>query len=153
MNRSKPSYVFIFFDNFFKATLDYRLLIWMKYECHFPNQHQKLYHIIKAQPNTFSNGHLCGWLCLDLSTKFDLIIIFQAIQSIQISWQNKRKLIEVNIIHVDKRLTANSYAKCETTKVEVLNALKLALITLVGLMTTQKDDRVASVFFRVQITW
>ena len=26
----------------------------MKYECHFPNQHQKLYLISKAQPNTFS---------------------------------------------------------------------------------------------------
>ena len=29
----------------------------MKYECHFPNQHQKLYHISKAQPNTFYNRH------------------------------------------------------------------------------------------------
>ena len=29
----------------------------MKYECHFPNQHQKLYHISKAQLNTFSYRH------------------------------------------------------------------------------------------------
>ena len=29
----------------------------MKYECHFPNQHQKLYHISKAQLNTFFNSH------------------------------------------------------------------------------------------------
>ena len=29
----------------------------MKYKCHFSNQHQKLYHISKAQPNTFSYGH------------------------------------------------------------------------------------------------
>ena len=27
----------------------------MKYECHFPHQHRKLYHISKAQPNTFFN--------------------------------------------------------------------------------------------------
>lgn len=33
------------------------MLTYMKYECQFPNHHQKLYHIPKAQPNTFSNGH------------------------------------------------------------------------------------------------
>ena len=30
----------------------------MKYKWHFLNQHQKLYHISKAQPNTFSYGPL-----------------------------------------------------------------------------------------------
>ena len=35
----------------------------MKYKCHFLNQHQKLYHICKAQPNTFSN-FLWFWLNL-----------------------------------------------------------------------------------------
>ena len=34
----------------------------MKYKCHFPNQHQILYHISKAQPNTFSDGHLTFFL-------------------------------------------------------------------------------------------
>ena len=29
----------------------------MKYECHFPSQHQKFYHISKAQPKTFSYRH------------------------------------------------------------------------------------------------
>ena len=29
----------------------------MKYECHFPNQHQKLYQKNKAQPNTFFFRH------------------------------------------------------------------------------------------------
>ena len=35
----------------------------MKYKCHFPNQHQKLYQICKAQANTFSN-FLWFWLNL-----------------------------------------------------------------------------------------
>ena len=34
----------------------------MKYKCHFPNKHQILYHISKAQPNTFSDGHLIFFL-------------------------------------------------------------------------------------------
>ena len=34
------------------------LLTFMKCKCHFPNQHQKLYHISKAQLNTFFNRNL-----------------------------------------------------------------------------------------------
>ena len=44
-------------NNFFKAILILRLLSFMKHKCHFPNPHQKLFQISKAQPNTFSYGH------------------------------------------------------------------------------------------------
>ena len=36
----------------------FRLCTFIKYKCHFPNQRQKLYHISKAQPNTFLTGTL-----------------------------------------------------------------------------------------------
>ena len=41
----------------------------MKYECHFPNQHQKHYHISKAQPNTFLLSTLAN--ALSNSSKYE----------------------------------------------------------------------------------
>ena len=42
---------------FLQSRLCLCLLTFMKYKCHFQNQHQKLYHISKAQLSTFSYGH------------------------------------------------------------------------------------------------
>ena len=44
--------------NFFTVTRVNICLLFIKYKWHFPNQHQKLYHISKAQTNTFLTGTL-----------------------------------------------------------------------------------------------
>ena len=50
----------------------------MKYKCQFPNQHQKLYHILKAQPNTFSYSHpKLGLLCfINQSSNAQIALVF-----------------------------------------------------------------------------
>ena len=51
------SILFIFFDNFFKVAFVYACLLLWNTNAIFPKQHQKLYHISKAQLSTFSYGH------------------------------------------------------------------------------------------------